>query len=181
MSQYNDRPQSSKWEKRLTHSVYEYPRDARNYFAKLGFAIQGFLFLIFSLIACSIWIHTFFVGKHDLFSYMILAFLVFLLKGLFEVWKDLKASSQMNDIEALWYMENEPVAPKALDRFYARTWFNHFPHWAERIDPLTGNVDPKRAPSDKSWWAVKQDIREMMRESCRGKSSLPKSKGKHSL
>lgn len=86
----------------------------------------------------------------------------------------------MSDVEALWHMRYNPITAHNLDGMYEQRWLQSFPHWAERIDPETGNVDPKRPPSDKPWREVKEDVRAMMQQSHQKKLGLPKPKGRHS-
>lgn len=182
MTNYDDRPKASDLEKLFMHSRIEYPSDARKYFSRLNFFLKLLLCIVFLFMLYSFSVGIPLDSLSAFFFYaLILLFCAFILKSLFEDYKDMIAANKMNDIEALWRMEYEPLAPKGLDRFYAESWVNHFPHLAERINPETGWVDPKRSASDKRWWEVKDDIKEMTQKSRREKLNLPKPKGNHAF
>lgn len=82
----------------------------------------------------------------------------------------------LSDIEALWAMEYDSIELKGADTMYARAWVDAFPELAERIDPATGNIDPRRAATDKPWGEVKVEIRSMI-YSCPAALKAPKRKG----
>lgn len=180
MTQYNDRPVPKWYNKVVLRPSLEFPRNARLHFARRDFwmrfpismiAFAGVLMAVFMI----------FSGKGHFGLLFLLFFGLFWIRDNVDGYKEIKKNRNLTDIEALYLMGNNSIVMYGADTLYAQVWVDNYPHWAERIDPETGNIDPKRTPSDKPWEEVKEEIKVMMQAYAQEKQSISETKQPSSL